>query len=326
MRILFFGLDYHDYTRSIVNEMRAVGGDVTYIDIQPRSLFFKVLATVGPSFYNQYLNAHHVAAINKSRSITYDKIVFLQAHRISLENLSYLRTVQPRSEFTLYNWDSLSNHDYRRHATMFDRVLTFDPADAKENKYGHLPLFCSRFLQQLRRDRAEPGTVLTVGNLVTPTRYAAVESFRRYCNDKNLQFKEHLKISPVVWLNLVQNGIYPKGVKFRSIDKTVFCKLIETTGAAFDFANHAQTGQTMRMIENLCLGKKIVTSNIWIKHEPFYSSDRIYVIKDQNFDGVAKFLYTELVDKDSNFSEYYIQNFVRQLLGLSPLLSRLNYS
>jgi len=319
MRILFFGLNYHDYTRNIIDEMRAVVGDVTYVDIQPRSLFFKVLRTAGRRFYDRYLDVHHASAISKSKFVAYDKVVFLQAHQISLKNLSKLRAVQPNAEFTLYNWDSLSNHDYRQRVKFFDRVLTFDPVDARENGFGYLPLFCSRFMQGLRRDRVEPASLLMVGNIVKPGRYAAVESFRRYCAEHRLKFKQHLKVSPVVWFNLIRGGIYPREVSFRSIDKAGFCDLIETTSATFDFANHAQSGQTMRMMENLCLGKKIVTNNTWVKQEPFYSPDRIHVFNGLDFSGVADFLNGDLVDNDAVFSEYHIQSFVQQLLGLSPL-------
>lgn len=321
MKILFFGLNYHDYTRNIIDEMKANGGDVTYVDIQPRSLLFKVFKTIGPSFYVKYLDFHHGSAISKTKSTVFDKVVFLQAHQISLKNLSLLRAFQPKAEFTLYNWDSLFNHDYRLQAKLFDRVLTFDPVDAAGNGYGYLPLFCSRFMQGLRRDRAEPRSVLMVGNIVKPGRYAAVESFRRYCAENSLNFKQHLKVSPVVWLNLVLSGVYPREVSLKSISKSEFCNLVETSVAAFDFANHAQSGQTMRMMENLCLGKKIVTNNIWVKREPFYSPDRIHVFDGLNFSGVAEFLSGRLINTDADFSDYHIQSFVRQLLGLSPLLS-----
>lgn len=322
MKILFIALDYHGYTRSIINEMRAVGGDVTYVDIQPRSLVFKVLRTAGRGLYDQYLEAHHASAIKQSKAAAYDKVVFLQAHQMSPKNLTDLRAAQPKAEFTLYNWDSLSNHDYRLQSKWFDRVLTFDPVDARENGYGYLPLFCSRYMQGLRRDRGEPASLFMVGNIVKPTRYMAVESFRRYCTGNRLKFKQHLKISPVAWFDVVRSGLYPRDVSFRAIDSTVFCDMIETSSAAFDFANHAQSGQTMRMMENLCLGKKIVTSNTWVKQEPFYSPDRIHVFDGLDFSGVADFLNCDLVDKSADFSRYHIQSFVRQLLGLSPLLSQ----
>lgn len=320
MKILFFGLDYHTYTRGIIAEMEALGASVTYVDIQPRNLFFKVLRTVGRTLYENYLDAHHLAAIRASEGTVYDKVVFLQAHQMSLDNLSRLREIHKGTEFTLYNWDAQTNHDYRPQAPFFDRVITFDRRDAEEYGYGYLPLFCQRSVQGLSSDYAEFGTLFMVGNLVKPMRYTAIEVFRSYCFENGLTFSQHLKISPVVLLQLLRLGVYPTGVSFRSIVPETFREMIETSQGVFDFANHDQSGQTMRMMENLCIGKKIITNNTWVKREPFYSPDRIHVFNEMDFSGVTDFLHTPFAHPDAKFDEYYIQSFTRRLLGLEPLM------
>lgn len=321
MRLLFFGLDYHTYTRSIIAEMEALGASVTYVDIQPRNLFFKVVRTVARPVYEKYLELNHAAAIRASEGVAYDKVIFLQAHQISLENLARLREVQKKADFTLYNWDALAIHDYRPQVPFFDRVLTFDLKDAQEHGYGYLPLFCQRSMQNLRRDRAQSQTIFMVGNIVKPQRYTAVQAFRSYCDENGLIFRQHLKITPVVWAELMSAGVHPTGCTLRSIEPNAFREMIETSLGVFDFANHEQSGQTMRMMENLCTGKKIVTNNTWVKLESFYSPDRIHVFDGFDFSGVADFLHIPLADPGADFSEYHIQNFTRQLLGLDTLTS-----
>jgi hypothetical protein len=320
MNVLFIGLNYHSYTSGIVAEMVSLGASVTYVDIQPRELFFKVLRTLGRSAYNRYLRHHHAAAILASERLTYDKVVFLQAHQMSLDNLARLRKIQKKAEFTLYNWDALTNHDYTAQASFFDRILTFDRHDAEEHGFGYLPLFCPRSMQGLRRDRAVSDTVYMVGNIVTPERYAAVEAFRTYCLRNRLTFRQHLKISPVVWAQLIRAGTRPKRVCSSSIKPADLCEIIEASVGVFDFANHTQSGQTMRMMENLCAGMKIITNNISVQHERFYSPDRIHVFEGSNFSGVAEFLRLPLVDPAATFEEYHIQKFVLRLLGLVPML------
>lgn len=324
MKILFIGLDYHTYTRSIISEMESLGASVTYVDIQPRNLFLKVLRTAGPSAYEHYLKVHHAAAIRAAQGERYDKVVFLQAHQMSVSNLTWLRKVQKSAEFTLYNWDALTNHDYGQQAPLFDRVLTFDRRDARKHGYGYLPLFCQRSMQGLHLDRAQPGTLFMVGNVVTLQRYAAVEAFRSYCEAHRLIFRQHLKISPLVWTQLVRSGVRPNGVSLNSIAPDVFREMVETTQGVFDYANHEQSGQTMRMMENLCTGKKIVTNNVWVKLEPFYSPDRIHVIERVDFRGVEDFLHIPLADPRADFPEYHIQSFTRRLLGLTPLMTNMD--
>lgn len=326
MNVLFFGLDYHTYTRSIISEMKSLSAKVTYVDIQPRNLFFKVLRTLGRRAYDRYLDIHHSIAIEASKNVAYEKVIFLQAHQMNVQNLARLRQVQPKAEFTLYNWDALSNHDYRLQAPFFDHVLTFDRRDADENGYGYLPLFCQRSMQALRRDQAKLDTLYMVGNVVKPQRYAAIEAFRSYCFANDLTFLQHLKVSPLVWGQLVRSGVHPCGVSFRSIRAGEFLRMIEKSHAVFDFANHAQSGQTMRMMENLCAGKKIVTNNAWVRGEPFYSPDRIHIFDGLDFSGVADFLRTPLAEPAAEFPEYHIQSFTRRLLGLAPLSTPLGNS
>lgn len=320
MKILFIGIEYHNYTDAILAEMEHLGAEVTFVDIQPRSLPFKALRTLARPLYEHVVQRHLRAAVSVAESIAYDKVVFLQVHQMALETLEALRRAQPQAEFSLYNWDSIATHDYRAHAPLFDRILTFDRRDAAKHGYGYLPLFCIRPWQERVERQVSTRSVYMVGNVVGLARYHAVEAFREYCLRERVLFRQHLKISPVVLIQALRAGIRPRGVTLKVISEQKFREIIETSNAAFDFANHAQSGQTMRMMESLCAGKKVVTSNVWVRQEPFFSPDRIHVFDGLDFSGVAEFLDRPLVDPDAQFPEYHVQMFTRRLIGLEPVL------
>ena len=75
----------------------------------------------------------------------------------------------------------------------------------------------------------------------------------------------------------------------------------------------------MRMIESLCSGKKIITNSEWVKKEPFFSEDRIHVFKESDYSGVPDFLDKPISEPSARFSEYFIQNFTRSLIGLQAI-------
>jgi len=131
MKILFVALDYHDYTQKIIAEMQSLGGEVTYVDILPRSTFYKVFRTLTPARYASFLRRHHARALKQAAQQRFDRVVFLQAHQVDLPLLGELRASQPGVPFVLYNWDSLSTHDYRPQAAFFNHVFTFDGDDAE---------------------------------------------------------------------------------------------------------------------------------------------------------------------------------------------------
>lgn len=71
----------------------------------------------------------------------------------------------------------------------------------------------------------------------------------------------------------------------------------------------------MRLMENLCAGRKIITNNKNVLTAPFYSPDRFFVYDNFNFDGVKEFLQTPLANPDKRFEEYHLSSFVKKVIS-----------
>ncbi|MBI2262597.1 MAG: hypothetical protein HYU62_13145 [Caulobacterales bacterium] len=314
MRILLIALHYHDYTSNIAAELRALGHELTVHDIMPRDLLMKGLRIISPGLWQSRLDQHHARILERERGDDYDMVLFIQAHQMSAANMAGFKAAFSGARFVLYNWDSIANHDYRPHLQAFDDVFTFDPDDAREYGLRYLPLFCSRDFQDLPRREQDRSAVYFVGNVVNPARYEAVAAFRDYCERHLVPFQAFMACTPPARLKLRRAGLKPEGLSFGSIGKAEFKDMIETSVAAFDFANHHQSGYTMRVFENLCAGKKIITNNPRIARERFYSPDRIHVFSGLDFSGVKAFVDLPLAEPDAQFPEYRIQAFVRHLV------------
>jgi hypothetical protein len=135
-----------------------------------------------------------------------------------------------------------------------------------------------------------------------------------HCEREHIPFQSHMACTPVVMSWLLRAGHWPADVTRHPIAHDRFINMIETSVAVFDFANHKQSGYTMRTMENLCAGKKIITGNPGIVSEPFYSTDRILVFDGHDFSGVRAFLDTPLRDADARFPEYHVSSFARHLV------------
>ena len=223
------------------------------------------------------------------------------------------RRAFPKARFALYNWDSIANHDYLGRADLFDTVQTFDAGDAAKHGFTYLPLFASRQFQGVPNRVDNPRSIYFVGNIVNPNRYRALDAFRAFCSRQGIDFRLYMACTPVVRSWLRREKISPRGLSRGAIAPDKFRAMLETSNAVFDFANHAQTGYTMRIFENLCAGKKIVTNNRRIVRETFYSPDRILVVEDGDYAEVPRFLDIPLTEPDRSFPEYRIQAFARHL-------------
>lgn len=314
-KLLLIGLRYHDYTAAIIDEISRQGFEVTYHEIQPRTVYLKTLKVLSLAAWQSSLDAHHRDILERERGTSYDCVLFIQAHQFSLENMRALREQQWQARFVLYNWDSITTHDYRRHLDCFDQVFTFDPDDAATLGVGYLPLFCVRAFQDLQQRDQQDRCAYFVGNIVSVQRYEALSTFKQHCAKEGIHLRSFMACSPLVYTRLLRAGHMPGDVSFRSIPQAQFVDMIERSTTVFDFANHRQAGYTMRIFENLCARKKIITNNARILREPFYSEDRIHVFEGLDFSGVKEFVQRDLVEPERRFDQFHIQSFVRTLLG-----------
>lgn len=315
-RLLFIAFDYHEYSRSICDEFVQLGFESYFHSIQPGKPYLKIWRRLSTSAYQSLLDRYHKQIILSYPKGHFDQVVFLQVHQMSQCNMVLLKMRQPDARFTLYNWDAVTTHDYRPYVKYFDRVFTFDAADAEHLRIGYLPLFCIRRFQTLRRDRSPSLSAYFIGNIVNPRRYEAVCAFEEYCAREKILFSKYLSTNLSGWTTMLKAGLRPKRVSYRSIPDAGFVSMMEKSSAVFDYANHRQMGFTMRIMENLCAGKKIITNNPNVKNADFYSEDRFLVFDDLDFSAVSDFLKRPLDRPDEEFPAYHVQNFARRLLGV----------
>jgi hypothetical protein len=314
-KLLLIGLRYHSYTNDIIFELSRLGYAVKFYEIQPRTLFYKSLPVISPALLQHQLNRHHETILNAEAGQSYDVVLFIQAHQFSVNNIDILRRQHAKSRFVLYNWDSLTTHDYRPQLHVFDKAFTFDSQDATDLGINYLPLFCVRAFQNLKQVRQDEGIVYFVGNVVSIQRYRALRAFGEYCSRENIPFNRYLACTPRVVARLVANGYFPSDISFASIAQPRFIEMVESATTVFDFANHTQAGYTMRTIENLCAKKKLITNNQYIRRELFCTPDRIHVFEGLDFSGVKAFLSRKIATPSEIFDEYHIQNFVHRLVS-----------
>lgn len=314
-RVLFIAFDYHEYARAIRDEIIYMGSECEFHSIQPDFFYLKIARRVSGFLYQQLLNAYHKKIIMSYPQNYFDQILFLQVHQFSQENLALLKARQSMARFSLYNWDAVTTHDYRPYIQYFDAIFTFDSVDAIELGINYLPLFCIRRFQNILKSKKLPLSVYFIGNIVNPRRYDAVKAFSEYCRVEGISLNYFLSTTIHGWCTMLRAGIYPRGVSFNSISDAEFISMMEQSSAVFDFANHRQSGFTMRTMENLCAGKKIITNNSHVRDAEFYSEDRFLIFDDLDFSTVVDFLKRPIEQPDENFAEYYVQNFTKRLLG-----------
>jgi len=311
-RVLFLGIDFYHYSAHICAALERHGHSVDFRPMEDRGFAAKSAKKLAPGAYRRRLDAYHDRLIDESSATAYDIVLFIQVHEWRQEAVARLRAVHPQARFVLYNWDSLTTHDFRPWMSHFDHVATFDPEDARALGIAYLPLFAIPRFFEIDRQRPTLHDIYFVGAIGTMERFDALERLHAFCEAAGLVARFHLVCSPVMRAALVKQRKTLPGVTGKPIGFDRIVDLLETSRATFDFANHRQSGYTMRLIENMCAGRKIVTENPRILDEPFYREDRFLLVDGRDFSALPEFL-ARPVTSDLDVGAFSVDNWVRTL-------------
>ncbi|MDJ0978413.1 MAG: hypothetical protein QNI87_07740 [Erythrobacter sp.] len=313
-RILFIGIDFYDYAARISAAFERLGHTVDFYAIEDRGFASKSAKKLAFSAYEKRRAAYHSRLIEKSGGRSYDVVLFIQVHQMRHAALERLRALHPDARFVLYNWDSLTTHDFRPWMRHFDHVATFDPDDARAIGIAYLPLFAIPRFFDIDPARPIEQDLYFVGAIGSMNRFDALARLHGFCEGAGLTTKLHLVCSPVVRLQLWRAGKSLPGVTGRSLDFEGVVAMLEGSRATFDFANHRQSGYTMRLIENMCAGRKIITENPRILDEPFYREDRFLLVDGHDFSAIPEFLATPITSK-LDVEAFHVDNWARRLIA-----------
>ncbi len=312
-RILFIGIDYFAYAKEICAALERLGHEVDYHPIEDAGFASKTAKKFARGAYEHKLAAYHDRVIEESASKGYATILFIQCHHMQHSALERLRELHPQARFVLYNWDSLTTHDYRPWLKHFDHAATFDPDDAEALGIGYLPLFAIPRFFEIDHERPKAQDLYFVGAIGTMHRFEALERLHAFCEANGLTTRFHLKCSPVIQLKLLKARKSLPGVTGKSLSFDGIVDMLEASRGTFDFANHRQSGYTMRLIENMCAGRKIVTENPRILDEPFYRDDRFLLIDGHDFSAVPEFL-ARPITSELDVQAFSIDSWAKQLV------------
>lgn len=311
-KILFIGIDYYDYTKEIIDNIERQGYAVIYYPLRLMDTISRIQHTITPNLFQKKQDCYHNEILEKEKDNCFDIILFIQVHDMSLKNLIRLKEMHSEARLILYNWDSIVTHDYRKYIPYFDKVMTFDYKDAEDYGMSYLPLFAiEKYTMNclLKKNKI----VYFVGNICHSHRFKTLIAFIKYCKKQKIEFRYHLQCTPIAIYKLLLAGVVPRHFSFCRASSSKLKYLLEAS-IVFDCRNHEQNGYTMRIIENLCSGRKIITDNLHIKGESFYSKERIFVYKDIDFEGIDRFINDDC-DLDVNYSSLHIISFVNNLLS-----------
>jgi len=274
---------YFGYEQEIVEELRRQGAQVDLLPDRPyESPFLKAAIRFRPELTHPASDRFFERQVRALAGRDYGLILVIQGESVTARTLRRLRAAFPRARMVFYTWDSLENKPFARaNLDQFDHCLTFDPLDAKRYGMRFRPLFFAPGFERPPRSQF-PYDISFVGT-VHSDRYSVV---KRIAGSLPQATRAHWFLYiQAPWLYWVRklftsalSGASRSEFSFEPTNKATVQRIFFESKAVVDVEHPKQRGLTMRTIETVGSGTKLVTTNAAVRDYDFFNPHNICVV------------------------------------------------
>lgn len=278
---------FFDYYKSIISEFEGLGFDTYWMNTWLyKNPIYKICLRIAPHVVARLSTNQYIRQIEKLGLSDLSEILVIKGEGLSPEFLQHLRHKFPEANLSLYLWDGVANtRGAVEIAPAFDSVSTFDPKDSKSFNWLYRPLFARR----INQETAEATKTYTydwvfIGSIHSD-RFSVL---RRLAQSRQAHNFYAFGFMPgkIMWIlrHLTDLKLWRPGrikLSTKSIAPELVNEIIKSSRAVVDIEHPKQCGLTMRSIETLLLGRKLVTTNQEIISSDLFHETRVCVI-DRN--------------------------------------------
>lgn len=287
-RILFIGIGFYDYEEAINDKLQECGAIVTYFSGQllwERFLLLRVIAKIISLDIEKLRSQYFNSIVGKIAENSFDYVLIIKGDQVTEDFISTLREKLSLAHFIMYQWDSLVRVPTAlKLFPYFDKIFSFDRIDCLNYPMLH---FRPLFFRDKGRGASLPNKFdITFIGFLHSDRLSSVLKISAFCRENKLTSFFYLTTGLKQYFEKLING----DAGFLHLRKMSHQKVTAISAASrviLDFSHPLQFGLTMRTIEAIGLGKKMITNNGDIVNYDFYDKSNILVI-DEDCEGVNK--------------------------------------
>jgi hypothetical protein len=282
-RLLLIAPRFFGYDLEIAEEFRRRGAQVDLLPDRPfDSALLKAATRVLPQLTRPAADRFFGDQLERFARGAYDMILVIQGESLSVRSLRRMRASFPQASVAFYTWDSLDNKpSARAKLPLYDRCLSFDPADAARYGMQTRPLFFTpdlerQYTSDFRFDISFVGTIHS-------DRYRVVRHIAdRLPPGARAELYLYVQAPWMYWgrrlFTPTVAGSRRAEFDFEPLSKEAVRDIFFASKAILDVEHPKQRGLTMRTIETVGSGTKLVTTNKSVREYDFYNPRNICII------------------------------------------------
>ena len=230
----------------------------------------------------------------------YDKIVIFEDIYICLAFLFFPKL---RKKTILWLWNTVTDHQskYLNVLKIFFKVWSFDDKDVEKYKLHRNEQFYFFDTQKIKKIISNQ-RIMFVG--ADKGRFEFVSSLYHFCKKMNYDmFFYVVKDKNVKYPPEYASILFDNYISYNQI-----LDEIDNSTVVVDLTKPNQYGYTVRAMEALAKGKKIITNNVKFEKDFFYNENCILVLEQFDEEKIMHFLENEFAEYDDNVRDYFDYN------------------
>ena len=290
-KILFISVKTFGYEKEILDELKKYSEEVDFFDERPsNSIFTKGLIRLNKNILNRKIKNYYRRITERIKKKKYDYFFLIKGETIPITFIEEFKSYNKECTLILYSWDSMENNTNLQNIyKYFDKVYTFDSHDARKYNFILRPLF---FIDEYRKlsklNHSQPFYDLLFIGTAHSDRYILSNSIHLWCKKNNLKMFNYLYLQNIFVFYFKKlfdksfQAIDLKNLNFNPLNLTYILELYSNSRIILDIHHPDQRGITMRTIEAIGAGKKVITTNQQIESYSFFSKNNFFVIDREN--------------------------------------------
>lgn len=311
------------YHLTIAEELHAMGYEVTWWDERASSAtLYKLALRLFPASAVRWSERTFLKKLACLGSADISHILVIKGEGLSLRVARKIREKFSSASMGLYLWDGVENtKGVFKILEAFDSVATFDPVDARQFGWVYRPLF-GRTIRDANATNAALEFDWCFIGTIHSDRHRVIQRLRlRYGNQVRGFVFGYFQSPLMLFMRRLTDWslwVAPKGtLSTTPMAAAEVAKIVACSRAVLDVEHPRQHGFTMRTIETLLAGKKLITTNQYILDSNLYDPSRVHVISRFNPEISTAFLQRPYAGITETLRNYYsCVGWISELLAL----------
>lgn len=322
-RILMFspyGCTKH-YGEAIKEELERRGAVVDDYDERPsQAAYIKIIIRLFkkkiPQIFDKYIK--NIIEVNKEKD--YDYILICRGEAFTPYSIKTLRKAYPRTTIILYLWDVMHECAMDDVISVCDKVLSFDPEDAKKHNIEFRPTFFVKDYLNVKDTIDYKYDIEFICTLYHP-RQKLIKILKSKFNAQQLSFFTYLYVPG--FIKYLQELVfhfpfYPfKEIKLKPISIPQTIEILNDTRCILDINPPYQVSLSTRAHEAMAAKRKYITTNKHIVDYEYYNPNNILIIDHENPIIPKEFIESPYEDIEEEIKyKYSVSGLVDDLFSL----------